>query len=287
MSLSSLHLDAFQQLARTLNFSRAAKDLHITQSALTQRIQNLEEDLALTLFIRNPRGVTLTAAGERLLRYCQARTTLEGELVADLKGEADAGLGGILRIAAFSTVLRSVVLPTLAPFLRENRQVTPFLFDAETRSLPDLLLRGAADFILLDRELPRQDVESHLLGHEEYVLASSREHDAADAPFLDHDPEDTTTFRFFQDQDAQPAGAAVRRGYLDEIYGIMDGVALGIGRAVIPRHLAARDERLRIAKGFHPLRTPVYLLYFKQPFYTELHKVTVAQLLKAAPRLLS
>ncbi len=286
MSLSSLHLDAFQELARALNFSRAAKELHITQSALTQRIQNLEVDLSLTLFIRNPRGVQLTAAGERLLRYCQARSTLEGELISELKGEKGAGMGGVLRIAAFSTVLRSVIMPAVAPLLRANRRVTPFLFDAETRALTDLLLRGAADFVLLDKELPRQDVESVLLGHEENVLVASREHDAAEFPFLDHDPEDMTTYRFFQQQ-PEAAGGTIRRGFLGEIYGIMDGVALGLGRAVIPRHLAARDERLKIVKGQRPFRTPVYLAHFKQPFYTELHKATVALLVKGCPKLLS
>lgn len=67
MSLSSLHLDAFFTAAQLLNFSQAAKQLHITQSALSQRIKALEEDLSLRLFVRKPRGVELSVAGERLL----------------------------------------------------------------------------------------------------------------------------------------------------------------------------------------------------------------------------
>ncbi len=86
MSLSSLHLDAFFAAAQSLNFSRAARDLHITQSALSQRVKALEEDLGLTLFVRLPRGVQLTEAGERLLRYCQARSSLESELIEHLTG---------------------------------------------------------------------------------------------------------------------------------------------------------------------------------------------------------
>ena len=44
MGLSSLHLDAFFAAAQSLNFSQAAKELHITQSALSQRIKALEEE---------------------------------------------------------------------------------------------------------------------------------------------------------------------------------------------------------------------------------------------------
>lgn len=84
MSLPSLNLDAFLAVAKTEGFSSAAKHLNVTQAALSQRIKNLEAELGLTLFIRRPTGATLTEQGERLLRYCQTRDSLEVELVHDL-----------------------------------------------------------------------------------------------------------------------------------------------------------------------------------------------------------
>lgn len=83
MSLPSLYLDAFLAVAQTQGFSSAASILNITQSALSQRIKNLEEHLGLTLFIRTPNGANLTEQGERLLRYCQTRDSLESELVQE------------------------------------------------------------------------------------------------------------------------------------------------------------------------------------------------------------
>src|SRR4029079_6411965 len=77
VGLSSLYLDAFFAAARSLNFSLARNDMLITQSALSQRIKGLEEELDLTLFVRLPRGVQLTEAGARLLRYCKARSWME------------------------------------------------------------------------------------------------------------------------------------------------------------------------------------------------------------------
>ncbi len=74
----------FFAAARALNFSQAAEQLHITQPGLSQRIKALEDDLGLTLFTRLPRGVQLTEAGARMLKYCQARASMEEELVEHL-----------------------------------------------------------------------------------------------------------------------------------------------------------------------------------------------------------
>jgi len=291
MSLSSLHLDAFHCVAKTLNFSRAAKELRITQSALTQRIQNLEDELGLTLFVRNPRGVQSTPAGERLLRYCQARSVLEGELVEELKGEKDSGYGGVLRLAGYSTVLRSVILPSLAPFLRANRRVQPFFFDSEMRHLGDSLVRGESDYIVIDQPLKRTDLETIHLGDEENVLVCSKDFAVKDDvdTYLDHDPEDSTTLDYLRLQsggDATTEAPTMRRGFLDEIYGIMDGVALGLGQAVIPRHLAVRDPRLKIVPGQKPMKVPVHLHFFKQPFYTKMHEEILGALKANAGKLL-
>src|SRR4051812_16084592 len=120
MKLSSLQLEAFFETAKLGSFSRAAAHLGITQSALSQRVANLEGELQVTLLIRDPGGPILTGAGERLLRYCQVNNSLEQEILGQLKAE---GFSGVVRIAAFSSVLRSVIIPSLAPFLRAHRGV--------------------------------------------------------------------------------------------------------------------------------------------------------------------
>lgn len=57
----------FLALAEERNFTRAAERLHMAQPPLTRQIRALEEDLGATLFVRTPKGVTLTEAGEALL----------------------------------------------------------------------------------------------------------------------------------------------------------------------------------------------------------------------------
>ena len=64
--LDSEALRFFERVAECGNVTRAAEQLHRTQSAVSVQIRKLEEDLGQSLFTREPRGMTLTAAGERL-----------------------------------------------------------------------------------------------------------------------------------------------------------------------------------------------------------------------------
>ena len=285
MGLSSLYLDAFFAAARSLNFSQAAKELHITQSALSQRIKGLEEELDLTLFVRLPRGVQLTEAGNRLLRYCQARFSMEEELLEELTGGATrSGLGGVVRIGGYSSIVRSVLMPALAELLRQNRNVQVHFQNGEMRELPELLLTGNVDFIVTDTPVHRADIETVQLGQEECVMADSTIHPVSEPIYLDHDPGDPTTAKFFSLQSGTLP--EYRRSFMDEIYAITDAVALGLGKAVISRHLIVHDSRLRIETGYRSMFVPVLLHYHKQPFYTALQRAVTEELKARCPGLL-
>src|SRR4029079_5135090 len=102
--LPSAQIESFMALARELNFSRAAELLHITQPALTKRIQNLEETLGQVLFLRLRGGLELTESGRILKRYATSIEHQEQEVLDSLLGAKGAGVGGIagfFRIAAF------------------------------------------------------------------------------------------------------------------------------------------------------------------------------------------
>lgn len=281
MSLSSLHLDAFFAAAQSLNFSQAARELHITQSALSQRIKALEEDINLTLFVRMPRGVQLTEAGERLLRYCQARNSLEGELIDEITGNKQDGLGGHLRIAGYSSIVRSVLIPAVRPLLIEHPNIQPHFQNAEIRNLRDMLLTGMVDFVVSDSEFHRRDLECLQLGSEEYVLVQSATCPLDREVYLDHDPEDRITQQFLSYQE-RPV-PTYKRAFMDEIYAIIDAAALGLGKAVVSRHLIENHSGVRIVHDHKSMQVPVFLYYHRQPFYTDLHKAVVKTLGESCP----
>jgi DNA-binding transcriptional LysR family regulator len=113
----------FVTVAREGSFTRAAAMLGVTQSALSQAIRGLEERLRIRLLTRTTRSVSTTAAGERLARAIGHRfDEIEAEL--DALTELRDKPAGTVRITCGDNVLRTVLLPKLAPFLREYPDIT-------------------------------------------------------------------------------------------------------------------------------------------------------------------
>jgi DNA-binding transcriptional LysR family regulator len=270
MSLSSLHLEAFVEVAKAKNFSSAAKALHLTQSALSQRVINLEQELSASLFVRDSAGVRLTELGEKLLRYCQSKNSLEEEFLSQLKSKNENELAGVVRLASFSTYVRSVLLPKLGIFARKNPQLQFEVLTRELRDLPELLRSSRVDYIVSTHPIERQDYECLLIGHEENVLIESKHKNCPEDLYLDHDEADMTTANFWKIQKLQPS--TYRRAYFDEIYTIIDAVEEGFGRAVVPRHLIANHKKVKIIEKLKPLRSEISLIFFKQAFYSKLHQ---------------
>lgn len=283
MTIAAHQLEAFWAVAESLRFSRAAERLHLTQPALSHRIKLLEAAVGKRLFVRGTgaSGVRLTDAGERLLRYCKTQRALEAELVADLEGTGKApGLGGNVRIAGFSSVMRSCVVPSLASLYRNNPALSIEVFVREMHEIAELLSRGLVDFALLDHAVVRPDVEHRLLGHEELVLVESTKHRSRDEVYLDHDPDDPTTVRFLKRK------SPIARSFFDDIYGILDGVEEGYGRAVVPKHLVVGRPRLTIVRHSKMLRSPVVLHGFRQSAHTRAHDAVLAAMTSGVPAIL-
>jgi DNA-binding transcriptional LysR family regulator len=114
---------AFVTVAREGSFTRAAALLGVTQSALSQAIRGLEERLRIRLLTRTTRSVSPTAAGERLMQAIGHRfDEIEAEL--DALTELRDKPAGTVRITCGDNVLHTVLLPKLAPLLRECPDVT-------------------------------------------------------------------------------------------------------------------------------------------------------------------
>jgi DNA-binding transcriptional LysR family regulator len=110
------HLAAFAAVARARSFTKAAAQLGVSPSALSQTIRNLEERLGLRLLTRTTRSVSSTDAGDRLLRTVGPRfEEIEAELAA--LGELRAKPAGTFRITAGEHPAVSILQPALNKFL--------------------------------------------------------------------------------------------------------------------------------------------------------------------------
>ena len=112
----------FYTVANHKNISGAAKELFISQPAISKAISKLEQNLNTVLFLRSSRGVTLTPEGELL--YEQVRYALisirNGE--DQLKKASQLGISH-LSIGVSITLCKYVLLPYLQEFIRENPHI--------------------------------------------------------------------------------------------------------------------------------------------------------------------
>lgn len=268
MRLSNRQLTAFMTVAATLNFTRAAERLGITQSALSHRIRQLEIDLGTVLLNRSSQGAELTEAGNRVLRFCHTSASLEEEILVDLGSDPDGPLKGVIRIAAHSSILETVLLPALAPFMQENPLVQCELICVEAKDLPGILKGGEAELVVMDRVLDWSNLTSHQLGHETYIAISGTSDTTRHDVYLDLDAQDRITEDFFRLQKNPPK---YRRSFFSNVSGIIAGVEHGVGQAVVSRHLIKNNSRVKVLPQYEPIASPVVLHYYTQPSYTRLH----------------
>ena len=109
-------LATFAMVARERSFTRAAAKLGISQSALSQQVQNLEARLGVRLLTRTTRSVAPTEAGERLLTTISPKFEEIEHAVADLRAMRDQPAGTI-RLTAGEHPAVSILQPALAQFL--------------------------------------------------------------------------------------------------------------------------------------------------------------------------
>jgi DNA-binding transcriptional LysR family regulator len=132
-------VEAFLAVARHRNFRRAAGELGVTPSAISQAVRALEARVGAALFIRTTRSVGLTEAGERFLS--RAKPAFE-ELVAARDAARDLGQrpAGLLRLSAPRAVVPILLEPLIASFCRAYPEVEVEI--AVSAELIDLAAEG-------------------------------------------------------------------------------------------------------------------------------------------------
>lgn len=108
-------LESFVAVAKTLNFTRAAQEIHITQSTMSSRINKLESELGVPLFLRLGREIRLSNYGEILLPYAERCLEIREAAVKKIE-EEKRGFTSSLRLSAASP-FGMFVLPKILPSL--------------------------------------------------------------------------------------------------------------------------------------------------------------------------
>jgi DNA-binding transcriptional LysR family regulator len=153
------HLRYFVAVAEELNFRRAAERVHIDQTPLSRAIRDLEDRLGLQLFVRSPRKLHLTPAGERLLKEAR-KVFIRVDRAYRVVRETDARFRPALRIGVADGIAQPKLSECFARWCKLEPAIPLELTEMRASELAHGLERGELDagfsFGLLDNETVAQ-----------------------------------------------------------------------------------------------------------------------------------
>jgi LysR family transcriptional regulator, cell division regulator len=169
--MDAADLRVFETVARLGGMSRAAGELNTVQSAVTTRIRQLEDELGTILFERHSRGVTLTAAGRRLLPYA-ARVAA---LLADARRAAidDGRPQGQLNVGSLETTAALRLSPLLSAYAAAWPEVDLVLTTGTTCELVEAVLARRLEGAFVCGPIDHPELEEQIVFREELVLVTS------------------------------------------------------------------------------------------------------------------
>jgi len=178
MELSQL--EVFLAVARERRFSRAAEKLYRTQSAVSQTIHKLEQELGEALFDRSSRDGVLTDAGKVLYEYAEKLINLRTEAAESLTELRELQKGKLVIAANEFTAL--YLLRVLAEFRRLHAMIKITVERALGSHIPDEVLRYNVEFGVLSYEPQEPALHSIVVYLDELVFVVPPKHPLASAP---------------------------------------------------------------------------------------------------------
>lgn len=171
------HLRVFASVAQHGSLTRAARELRVSQPAISKQLNDLEHDLQMPLVDRLPRGVRLTAAGEIL--YAHAQRILQAERSAEQELLDLRGLGrGKLAVGA-STTVGSYLVPSLFGELhRDHPGVQLELTIANTATIQSAVLENHLDVGVIEGFVASEALTVETLAGDEMIAIASPTHSA-------------------------------------------------------------------------------------------------------------
>ena len=172
-------LRAFVAIAESGTFTAGALRVHVTQAAISMQIRQLENEIGARVFVRAPRHVILTEAGEQLLR--RARHILrEHDAALDEIAELAGAERGRLRIGSASAMVLTEQLPSVLKELRKQHPAAEIAVTSGTSEvLVDQILAGEVDIAFVSLPVDVRGIKTERLSEDQLVAIASPRHKLA------------------------------------------------------------------------------------------------------------
>lgn len=275
MPLDSTHLTTFATVVSEGSFEAAARRLHVTPSAVSQRVKALEEAVGQVL-VRRARPCRATAAGQPLLRLAGQLALLEREAVVAARGTTDGdGVWTRAAVVVNADSLATWFLPALAE-LPPTLTVAFDLYEEDQDHTAELLRDGSVMAAVTAQHTPVQGCRVVRLGAMRYLavavpalvrryLPDGVEPAAlAATPMIVFNRKDQIQHRFLRRLTRRPIDPPIH--YVPSAWGFAEAVRLGLGWGMLPERVARADlaagRCVELAPGRH-LDVPLYWQHWK------------------------
>ncbi len=162
-------LKVFFTVANRLSFTKAAKELFITQPAISKHIQELEEEYKIKFFERNGSKISLTNAGELLLKHTKNIFKIYREIDFDLSALINQQRG-LLRLGASTTISQYIIPPLLARFHQKLQEIKVNLLNGNTEQIENALLNKEIEIGIVEGQSKNQSIKYTEFLKDELVL---------------------------------------------------------------------------------------------------------------------
>ena len=250
----------FLEIVSSGNFIRAAEQLHVTQTAVSVRVQTLEGLLGRKLFVRNRRGASLTPAGEQFLRYAPLFVQIWER--ARQQVAVPPGLQSVVAVGAELSLWDPFLLDWLIWMRRSAPQLALRTQVGLAEGLMNQVSEGILDIAVLYAPQHRPGLKVELLMKEKLVLVTTPRRKGAsrsgDYVYVDWGPEFAAHHNLSYPDLSNP-GTFVGLGPLGLQYILRAGGSGYFRLHAVAPHLSKR--RLMLVRGAPEFLYPAYAVY--------------------------
>lgn len=269
MAIPLNYLECFVVLARTLNFSEAARQLHLSQPSVSRQIRLFEELLDTPLFVRDRHRVHLSAAGRALHERVAPLFEAMQQAFDDTR-HASTALRGCIRFGCLFEVGRTTLFPHVMAFCAQHPELELAVEYLREVEIVDKVKRGELDFgVVTSPQLPG-DVLAYPILKERVVLVTRAGNrrpfrfDRADGPprLVAYRQDDPLLLKFLRHNFRRSRRVLDYRVRVNSHQSMIDALVSTDSYAVMPEHVVRAlidDGALRIVPS-KPLDNTLYLI---------------------------
>ena len=252
-SINLNHIRIFESVFRSRSMTKAAEDLHMTQSGVSQHIKHLEEILGVVLFDRVKQRLIPTDKATNFYRTAKESLDNIEQALTGIKG-VEQKLTGTLTIGVPVEFGNAFILPLLAQFGILHPEINFRIRYGFASMMNPVLMDGQLDFAIIDRYQMDRHIQTleiytetlHLVGSEEYLLRSplkgSEKNYLLNASFVDYLDNEPVLRMWFEHHFKNPGLRLNVRAHVMDVQGLDRFITNGLGLGILPLY---HIEKLR------------------------------------------